>query len=44
MENAYKITFGDTRHYVSNEGLLNFIKTAVIHNKDISNFHVERVL
>lgn len=43
-EIAYKITFGDYHQYVTNEGLLNFIKTAVIHNKDISNFHVERVL
>lgn len=43
-EIAYKITFGDHREYVTNEGLLNFIKIAVIHNKDISDFHVERVL
>lgn len=43
-EIAYKITFEDHHEYVNDEGLLNFIKTAVIRNRDISNFKVERVL
>lgn len=41
---TYKITFANHCEYVTNDGLLNFIKIAVINNKDISNFHVERIL
>ena len=39
----YKVTFGDTTEVLTEEGLQNFVKTAVVHNKDISRFSVERV-
>lgn len=39
----YKITFENHTEYVDDEGLRNFINIAVIHNKDISNFKVERI-
>ena len=39
----YKVTFGDTTEVYTEEELQNFVKTAVVHNKDISRFYVERV-
>lgn len=39
----YKITFGDTVQVYNEEGFHNFVKVAVIHNKDISKFSVERI-
>lgn len=39
----YKVTFGDTTEVYTEEELQNFVKTAVVHNKDISRFSVERV-
>lgn len=43
MEEKFKVTFGDTQVVYTEEQLLNFIKTAVIHNKDINNFTVNRI-
>ena len=41
----YEVKFlGVTWYLDSDESLLEFIKTAVIRNKDISSFSVERVL
>lgn len=39
----YKVTFGDTTEVYTEQELQNFISTAVINNKDISRFSVERV-
>lgn len=39
----YKITFDNHSEIVNDKGLLNFIKIAVIHNKDISNFNISRL-
>lgn len=39
----YRVTFGDTTEVYTEEGLQDFVKTAVVHNKDISRFSVERV-
>lgn len=39
----YKITFGDTVQVYNEEGFHNFVKVAVIHNKDISKFSAERI-
>ena len=39
----YRVTFGDTTEVYTEEGLQDFVKTAVINNKDISRFSVERV-
>lgn len=41
--NKYEITFGNHTEQVSEQGLLNFVKIAVIQNKDISNFNVKRI-
>lgn len=41
----YEVKFADeTWHLNSDELLLEFIKTAVIRNKDVSSFSVKRVL
>lgn len=40
---TYQVTFDDTIEVYTEEGLQNFVKTAVVHNKDISRFSVERV-
>jgi hypothetical protein len=41
----YEVKFsGETWYLDSDEQLLEFVKTAVIRNKDISSFSVERVL
>lgn len=39
----YKITFGDTYMVLNDEELKNFIDVAVINNKDINKFSVERI-
>ena len=39
----YKITFGDTTQVYNEDGLRNFVGVAVINNKDISKFSVERI-
>ena len=39
----YKVTFGDTTEVYTEEELQNFVKTAVVHNKDINRFSVERI-
>lgn len=40
----YKVKFsGETRYLDTDELLLEFVKTAVIRNKDISSFSVERI-
>lgn len=39
----FLVTFGDTQEVYTEEQLSNFIKTAVIHNKDINNFKVNRL-
>ena len=39
----YKVTFGDTVQVYNEEGFHNFVKVAVIHNKDISKFSAERI-
>jgi hypothetical protein len=41
----YEVKFADETWYLdSDEQLLEFVKTAVIRNKDISSFSVERIL
>ena len=42
-QETYRVTFGDTTEVLTEEELQNFVKTAVVHNKDISRFSVERV-
>lgn len=42
-QETYRVTFGDTTEVYTEEELQNFVKTAVVHNKDISRFSVERV-
>lgn len=39
----YKVTFGDTTQVYNEEGFHNFVKVAVIHNKDIHSFSAERI-
>lgn len=39
----YVISFGNYSQVVDEQGLLTFIKIAVIHNKDISNFNVKTI-
>lgn len=40
---TYKITFGDTTWTnMSEEQVLNFVKTAMFHNKDIRKATIER--
>lgn len=39
----YKITFANHSEYLSSDELRNFVNVAVIHNKDINNFTVERL-
>ena len=39
----YKVTFGDTTEVYTEQELQDFVKTAVVHNKDISRFSVERI-
>lgn len=39
----YKVTFGNRSEYLSDKELQNFINVAVIHNRDINNFAVERL-
>lgn len=39
----YKVTFDTTCMVLTDEELKNFIEIAVIHNKDISKFSVERI-
>lgn len=39
----YKITFDDTVQVYNEDGLRNFVGVAVINNKDISKFSVERI-
>lgn len=43
MDEKFLVTFGDTQVVYTEEQLSNFIKTAVIHNKDINNFKVNRL-
>lgn len=43
MNEKFLVTFGDTQEVYTEEQLSNFIKTAVIHNKDINNFTVNRL-
>ena len=42
-QEKYKVTFGNTTEVYTEEELQNFVKTAVVNNKDISCFSVERV-
>lgn len=42
-QETYRVTFGDTTEVYTEQGLQDFVKTAVVHNKDISRFSVERV-
>lgn len=42
-QETYRVTFGDTTEVYTEEELQNFVKTAVVHNKDISRFSVERI-
>lgn len=42
-QETYQVKFGDTTEVYTEEELQNFVKTAVVHNKDISRFSVERV-
>lgn len=39
----YKVTFGDTTQVYNEEGFHNFVKVAVINNKDIHSFSAERI-
>jgi hypothetical protein len=39
----YKVTFSDTYMVLNDEELKNFINVAVINNKDIHKFSVERI-
>lgn len=43
MNEKFLVSFGDTQVVYTEEQLSNFIKTAVIHNKDINNFTVNRL-
>lgn len=42
QRNTYTVTFGNVVKTFTEEQFLDFIKTAVIRNKDISNFIVNR--
>lgn len=42
-QGTYRVTFGDTTEVHTEEGLQNFINFAVVRNKYISRFSVERV-
>lgn len=42
-QETYRVTFGDTTEVLNEEGLRNFVGVAVINNKDISKFSVERI-
>lgn len=42
-QETYRVTFGDTTEVLNEEELQNFVKTAVVHNKDINRFSVERI-
>lgn len=42
-QETYRVTFGDTTKVYTGEELQNFISTAVVHNKDVSRFSVERI-
>lgn len=42
-QEIYRVSFGDTTEVRTEEGLQNFIKYAVVRNKYISRFSVERV-
>lgn len=39
----FLVTFGDTQEVYTEEQLVNFIKVAVLKNKDINNFSVNRL-
>lgn len=43
MDNQYIVTFEGTDITFSGEELINFVKIAVVNNKDISNFKVKRL-
>lgn len=40
---SYLVSFDNIVTSMSEEELLNFVKTAVINNKDIANFSVKRI-
>ena len=42
-QETYRVTFGDTTEVYTEKELQNFISTAVVHNKDVSRFSVERI-
>lgn len=41
--NKYAVTFENHTMVLEEDGLLEFVKTAVIRNKDISSFNVQRL-
>ena len=41
--NKYAVTFENHTMVLEEDGLLEFVKTAVIRNKDISSFSVQRL-
>lgn len=42
-QKKFRVTFGDTSELYTTKELKNFINVAVIHNKDVSKFSVERI-
>lgn len=42
-QETYQVTFDDTTEVLNEEELQNFVKTAVVHNKNINRFSVERI-
>lgn len=42
-EPMYKVTFGNTEQVFNEEELQDFVKTAVVHNKGVNRFSVERI-
>ena len=42
-QETYRVTFGDTEEVLNEEGLQHFVSTAVINNKDINDFSVQRI-
>lgn len=40
---TYTVSFGNMIQTLTGEQLINFVKTAVVNNKDVSNFTVNRI-
>lgn len=40
---TYTVSFGNTTQTLTGEQLINFVKVAVVNNKDISNFTINRI-